>query len=201
MLLLMATPVGFFAGVTITRRIHERFDKRRTMLVGATLYYAFTVGPIVLRLIEWFPANDSPLLVAFGVASGAGGLAVVSSNSMMADVADEHELDTGRRQEGIFFGALSFASKGAAGLGTLIGGLALDVIQFPVGAAPGAVDAATVFNLGAVYGPMLGVFVVFTVYCLMHYRLTEERHGEIMAALAERPAEAASSPAEQLPTR
>ncbi|MYE12371.1 MAG: hypothetical protein F4X99_12090, partial [Gammaproteobacteria bacterium] len=171
-------------------------DKRRTMLVGATLYYAFAVGPIVLRLLEWFPANDSalltPVLVAFGVASGAGGLAVVSSNSMMADVADEHELETGRRQEGIFFGALSFASKGAAGLGTLIGGLALDVIQFPIGAAPGGVDAATVFNLGAVYGPMLGVFVVFTVYCLMHYRLTEGRHAEIMAALAARPEETAT---------
>ena len=203
MLLLMATPVGFFAGIAMTRPIHERFDKRRTMIVGASLYYAFAVGPIVLRLMEWFPANDSalltPMLVAFGVASGAGGLAVVSSNSMMADVADEHELETGRRQEGIFFGALSFASKGAAGLGTLIGGLALDVIQFPIGAAPGAVDAGTVFHLGAVYGPMLGVFVVFTVYCLTHYRLTKGRHEEIMAALATRPAETAAQPADRLP--
>ncbi len=161
------------------------------------------MGPIVLRLMEWFPANDSalltPMLVAFGVASGAGGLAVVSSNSMMADVADEHELETGRRQEGIFFGALSFASKGAAGLGTLIGGLALDVIQFPIGAAPGAVDAGTLFNLGTVYGPMLGVFVVFTVYCLTHYRLTKGRHEEIMAALATRPAETAAQQADRLP--
>ena len=143
MLLLMATRVGFFAGIALTRPIHERFDKRRTMLVGASLY-------------------------------------------MMADVADEHELETGRRQEGIFFGALSFASKGAAGLGTLIGGLALDVIQFPIGAAPDGVDAGTVFHLGAVYGPMLGVFVVFTVYSLMHYRLTEGRHAQIKAALAAR---------------
>ena len=36
---------------------------------------------------------------------------------MLADVADEHELITRRRQEGIFFGALSFAGKSAAGLG------------------------------------------------------------------------------------
>ncbi len=59
LLLLMATPVGFFAGIVITRPIHERFDKRRTMIVGASLYYAFAVGPIVLRLMEWVSQTES----------------------------------------------------------------------------------------------------------------------------------------------
>ena len=68
----------------------------------------------------------------------------------------------------------------------MIAGVALDLIRFPVGALPGEVDAATVFNLGGVYGPMLGVFMVVALYCVTHYRLTQVRHEEITAELARR---------------
>jgi Na+/melibiose symporter-like transporter len=191
MYLLLSMPVGFLIGMTATRRIHERFDKRMTLIVGPCVLFFFTVLPIVLRLMELFPANGSalltPLLVACGVAAGLGGVqAVISASSMMADTVDEHELQTGRRQEGIFFGAISFAGKAAIGLGTMMGGLTLDLIQFPVNAVPGEVDPDIVFNLGAVYGPLIGVFVVFAVYCLTHYRLTKAQHEEIIAELARR---------------
>ena len=190
MLLLMATPVGFLLGIAAARRVHERFDKRLTLIIGAGGTFVFTVAPIILRLLEFFPANGSPLLtpllVAFALASGIGGMAVVSSSSMMADVADEHELQTGRRQEGIFFGAISFAAKAAIGLGTVIAGFALDLIRFPAGAAPGEVAAGTVFNLGALYGPVLGVFMVIALYCASRYRLTRVRHEAVAAELAAR---------------
>ncbi len=78
--LLLSMPVGFVIGIVATRREHERFDKSRTMIVGASMTFVFIVGPIVLRLMDFFPTNNSPLLtpllVAFGVASGIGGLAV-----------------------------------------------------------------------------------------------------------------------------
>ncbi len=190
MLLLMAMPVGFVIGIAATRTVHERYDKRRTLIIGVSGTFVFMVTPVVLRLMDLFPANDNPLitpiLVAFAFASGIGGLALVSANSMMADIADEHELQTGRRQEGIFFGAISFAAKGAVGLGTMISGVALDLIRFPVGAAPGEVDAETVFKLGAVYGPLLGVFMVFAMYCVTHYGLTKALHDEIKVELSKR---------------
>lgn len=48
---------------------------------------------------------------------------------MVADIADGHELATGKRQEGIFFAAVSFANKTTTGLGSLIGGVGLDLID------------------------------------------------------------------------
>lgn len=48
---------------------------------------------------------------------------------MVADIADGHELATGKRQEGIFFSAVSFANKTTTGLGSLIGGVGLDLID------------------------------------------------------------------------
>ena len=45
------------------------------------------------------------------LASVFGAAGLVSAGAMLADISDEHELRTGRRQEGIFFGALSFSGK------------------------------------------------------------------------------------------
>ncbi len=203
MLLLISIPAGFFLGIAFTRKLHERFDKSRTMIAGATLYCMFAVLPIVLRLLGWFPENSSdilmPVLVLFGVASGLCGVqSLVTGSSMMADVADEHELKTGRRQEGIFFGAISFANKAASGVGGMIAGLALDLIGFPVGTIPGAVPQEIVFNLGAVFGPTVMVFAVMAVWCLTHYKLTQTKHEEINQLLRERHADAALIGAERV---
>lgn len=42
---------------------------------------------------------------------------LIAGGSMIADIADMHELATGHRQEGMFFGGLAFAGKTASGLG------------------------------------------------------------------------------------
>ena len=52
----------------------------------------------------------------------------------MADVCDEHEYNTGRRQEGAFFAAVAFSAKATSGFGTVIAGFVLWLIQWPVGA-------------------------------------------------------------------
>ena len=46
-----------------------------------------------------------------------GRAALIAGGSMLADITDEHELETRRRQEGIFFGSLSFSGKASAGIG------------------------------------------------------------------------------------
>lgn len=108
---------------------------------------------------------------------------------MMADIADQHELETDRRQEGIFFGAISFSAKGTSGLGNLVAGIGLDVIAWPRGAdVRSAADVApeTIVHLGILYGPLVAAFAVVAVWCLSHYDLTRERHAEIQRVLAER---------------
>ncbi len=65
--------------------------------------------PICLRLLEvsWFPDNDSPwILPIFLGASTVGALAApvigATANAMLADIADEHELESGVRRDGVF---------------------------------------------------------------------------------------------------
>ena len=101
-------------------------------------------------------------------------------------MAREHELVTGRRQEGVFFAARSFFSKLTSGLGHLLAGLAIDVIGFPVGAEPGGIDADTLFEFGVVAGPLTVVPALVSIGYYARYRIDRRRHEEIRRLLDER---------------
>jgi len=104
---------------------------------------------------------------------------------MFADIADEIELETGERQEGMIFSARAFAGKAANALGTIVGGIALDLIAFPKKALPGSVEPDVIFNLGLVQGPVTSIFTLMGLLLYLGYRLTRERHEEIVIELTE----------------
>ena len=73
-----------------------------------------------------------PLLIAGQAGAGVGGgILAVSTGTIVADIADHHELSTGNRQEGLLFGFFTFASKTTSGAGHFLAGLALGLISFP----------------------------------------------------------------------
>ena len=192
--LFLVLPVGALVGAPFTRYLHTFINKHTTVLLGTSWFAVCELVPVLLRLAGWFPENGTPalfvilLLVRFLMGVGAI-QSTVSFNSMMADIADQHELETHRRQEGIFFGAISFSAKGTSGLGNLVAGIGLDVIAWPRGAdVRAAADVApeTIVHLGILYGPVVAAFAVVAVWCLSHYDLTRERHAEIQAELARR---------------
>lgn len=189
----LAGGAGFVAGLMLLRRAHERIDKKLTFVIGAgMLVILAAIGPS-LREIGYFPGNDHPalfplllflvLLVAFFAA-----LSGVSGGSMMADIADEHELTSGRRQEGIFFGAASFAGKSASAFGHILAGVAIDLIAFPVRAEPGTIPSDKLTELGLFNGPMMALVMAVGVIYFTRYNLTRHRHAEILQTLRERSA-------------
>jgi Na+/melibiose symporter-like transporter len=203
LLLSVITPVGLILGTLFTRALHRRFDKKPGLVIGTAGWALGQILPVVLRLLDWFPENGTGVLIVWlAVFKFLQGVivqqALVSFGSMMADVTDEHELDSGRRQEGIFFGAVAFSGKGASGLGNIFAGIALDLIAWPRGAAvASAADVApeTIARLGVLYGPVVAGFAVVSVWCYTHYRLNRQRHQEILdALLVARRAAAATEP-------
>ena len=52
-------------------------------------------------------------------------------DSQLVDVADQHELNTGERSEGVIFSVRSFGIKATSGVGGLLGGFGLEFIGFP----------------------------------------------------------------------
>ena len=179
---------GILVGTPIWAALGRRLDKRTIFLAGCTIYATITVATPVLKIAGWWPAFESPAYLAllygmsFLAAIGAGG-AVVAPGAMLADIADEHELSSGRRQEGIFFGALSFSGKAASGVGGWLAGVLLATIAFPRQAAPDAVAGDTVLLLGLIAGPGVFLLTLVGLWIASRYTLDRLRHAEIRLAL------------------
>jgi Na+/melibiose symporter-like transporter len=183
--------IGVLLGTVAWVMLAGRIDKKPAFLVGITTYSIFTLLPPLARLWDWFPHHDAstyvPLLGALAFIAALGAAAsLVTSGSMMADIADEHELNTGHRQEGIFFGGLTFAAKATSGLGQFVAGFGLDIIEFPVRATPGTVPSETITALAILYGPGIAVIAAVAIVILSRYRIDRARHEEIVRALLAR---------------
>jgi Na+/melibiose symporter-like transporter len=172
-------------------------DKKRALLYPAAIVIVTSNLLIVLRLLEipWFPGNESPAILPLVmcttfVSALLAPVVFATLNSMFADIADEHEVETGLRREGIIFSARSFIVKTTGALGVFIGGLLLDLIAFPRGAAAGTVPEVTVWYLGLIQGPATSICTLLGLLLYLGYRLDRHRHAEIMAELDRRRAAA-----------
>ncbi len=102
---------------------------------------------------------------------------------MTADITEQLELETGRRNEGVISSAMTFASKCAYALGTLIAGTMLAFIAFPTETAVGEISATTIFNLGLVYGPLVLVICLGACYAINRYSISRALHSKIVSRL------------------
>lgn len=190
----MASVGGLLIGVFLTAPLLRRTGKRFGVLIGTSVWAICQVIPVVLRLFDSLPANGSEdlfyILLLFKFVQGVIlQQAFIAFGSMMADVADEHEYETGIRQEGIFFGAVAFSAKATSGFGNFLGGVGLDIISWPRGAqirTAADVPVETLVHLGVLYGPVVAGFAIVAIWCYTHYDLSRERHARILEELSVR---------------
>jgi Na+/melibiose symporter-like transporter len=182
------------AGVVAARPLSARFDKRRAAIALATFSVLFGPLAVALRLAGLLPANGTTALLVWVMAHGA--LVVFASiqlgilySSMIMDVVDESELDTGLRQEGIFVSAIAFTGKAVSGVGNFLGGVLLQAIGFPEGAANAAVGVVppeVVMRLGLLQGPGMMLLYLASLVFLARFDISRERYAEIRRELAAR---------------
>ncbi|MEZ4453139.1 MAG: MFS transporter [Nannocystaceae bacterium] len=185
-----AALLGLLVGSPLTALFAARLDKRALFVGGMAIYAVLTMAPPLLHVVGLFPGGAAlrPALLSTLFLSGVtGAAATVAAGSILADVADAHDLATGRRQEGIFFGALSFARKAATGVGAALGGVFLSVIAFPTQAEPGTIAPALVTAIGLCAGPGTALFGLAGVLVARRYRADRAAHAAVQAALAARP--------------
>jgi GPH family glycoside/pentoside/hexuronide:cation symporter len=190
----LSLTLGIMAGMIFWQRLAARTDKKRAFLLGMAWYTGFAaLGPL-LKVAGLLPAEDTAryaiayaafsILTAFGIAAQ-----IVLSASMMADVSDEDELASGIRREGIFFGAHSFATKVANGIGAAVGGIVYEAVGLTKGVAPVDAPVSAGTQLGLTSGLLVAVLVGAGTLYLRHYDLSRERHAGIRRELDVRAAE------------
>lgn len=163
-------------------------DKKPVLVGISVAAIGVGSGPVLLKLVGWFPATGSDALfltmLVLGVIQVM--LIVMSSvltASMVADIVESREVATGRREEGLLFSVLSFIGKVAGGVGVWTGGIVLALVHFPADAAATDVAPEIVERLGWLYGPVLAVFYLLSIVALLYYRLDRETHAANLATL------------------
>ena len=161
--------------------------KRGAITIGL---FAFTVAPlpVILRLFGLLPPNgteslyytiltitvlDVGLIIAFQMLMG----------SMVADIVEDSELQTGRRSEGIFFAGISFIRKLSQGAGVLAAAFVLSVAQIVQGMRPEQVPEESVRTLGLGYAVSLLVAWMLMILCVTFYRISRQTHEDNLSRL------------------
>lgn len=186
---------GVLIGAPLWSVLGRRIEKKPMFLLGIIVFSVIVAGLPGAKMIGAYPGQDSPmylgLLLGLSFVGGlAGAAALVAAGSMLADITDVHELQTGTRQEGIFFGVLAFAGKAASGLGSQLAGLGLKWADFPSKAEPGTVPESKVMMLGLVYGPGVLIVSFIAIAFLWRFDLDKQAHAKVRAELDRRAAEA-----------
>jgi sugar (glycoside-pentoside-hexuronide) transporter len=173
----------FLLAVVVSMPAWLRFsrgrDKSTTYLYGC-LGWIFGLSSLFVLQPEW-PLWVTLLSTAF---AGMGySAADMIPWSMVADVADEDEIRSGERREGVYVGVFTFVRKMSGAVGVALAFAALDVVGFE----PGAENADSV--LWVLRGATAGVPVLFVIASMIAargYPLDRPRHQAILDELARR---------------
>lgn len=170
---------GIAAG-PLWHRVGRRLGKSRTAVAGELVQTAINL--LLLLVTPGGVALLIGLTVAQGLAQGSGNLML---RSIVADVADAHQLETGEDRLGLFFSVFSLSDKAAFAVAV---GVALPLVSWlgfdPRHAnSPQALEHLKwVFALGPALAHLLSAAVI------NGFPITEHSHAEIRRKLAARDA-------------
>jgi Na+/melibiose symporter-like transporter len=185
----LGTFAAYFLALITTSWSAKRWGKKGAAILGGVGWIVLGPLPIWLRLWGFFPPNGSaallPTYMTFSIAHTAVG--VVSAmviGSMMADVAEDSEMRTGRRSEGLLFSANAFIAKATSGLGLFVSGALLVFVKFPAHAQPHHVAQAVLNRLALTYSIAILALYSAALILLGAYNITRSSHAEALETLS-----------------
>ena len=170
--------ISTFLAITFVTWISTKLGKRRTFMLA-------TASTFIGSLLKWFCYDPmvpwKVLLPAPLIAIGMGGLFTLM-NSMVADVCDLDELNTGKRREGMYSSIYWWTVKLGMSLAFALSGFLLNKTGFNV-ALSGAQTSSTFLQMR-----LFDVFIPATckliaIFMVKIYKITEDRSYEIRQQL------------------
>jgi len=178
-----------FAAVVIGPIISSRFGKKSALLGTFTLSLIAGILPVSLRLLGFLPPNGDPVILPLLVADAffACTLVIVGLiilTSMMADIVEQVQTQTGRRSEGLLFSADTMLKQIVTGVGAMGTGLILQFVHFPEKAVPGQVPQEVLTHLASIYLPINASTSLLSIAVISLFSITRQDHERHLATLA-----------------
>ena len=183
----LSAPIGFAVAAAVSARLQKR--QAYLWLYAASLI--FVHGPLALRLVGVLPGNGAPALlpILMGAQMLHGVLGIASSivnTSMIADVVEENQAQTGRRSEGLVLFSDRLMLKLANALATILPGILLAIVRFPAGAKPATLDPAVMRHLALIYIVLSVTLSLGAMLVWLTFRIDQAAHQRNLEAIAAR---------------
>ena len=164
--------------------LSKKIGKKVVYFMGMSLWIIAAAGLFFLR------PGQIVLMYVMAVMAGIGvSTAYLIPWSMIPDVIELDELQTGQRREGIFYGFMVLLQKFGLALGLFLVGNALQVADFKesIAGRPLPIQPeSALFAIRVAVGPIPTVCLIFGLILTYFYPITREMHAEIMLKLKER---------------
>ncbi|MEB3355204.1 MAG: MFS transporter [Synechococcales bacterium] len=164
--------------------LSQRIGKRGLYFVGTGFWILIQMGLLALQPGQTALMYVLALGASFGVAT-----AYVVPWSMLPDVIELDELQTGVRREGIFYSFMTLLQKIGFAVGIFFVGQALEWAGF-ISAGPGEPPPpqpeSALFAIRLVIGPLPAFCLLIGIVLAYFYPITREIHAEILLKLQER---------------
>ena len=183
-ILILAVQVSAFLFVLLWNRVSARIGKQATYYIGMGFWVIVSVMLFFLQ-----PGQITLLFILAIMAGGGVSIGYLIPWSMLPDVIEQDELDTGVRREGLFYGFFVFLQKLGLSLGLAISNFVLDAAGYitPVtGAAPPTQPDSVLFAL-RVFVSLLPAVVLLTSFPVVRaYPIDRARHAALRQELRRR---------------
>jgi GPH family glycoside/pentoside/hexuronide:cation symporter len=159
----------------------KRFDRHRMTAVAFAVY-------ALLMPLPWFiaPGPDSvlPMAILFAASSVFVPLLMVTMPTMLGDVIDYDELQTGKNRSGQYNAFLTLVAKGTGAVGGPIALAVLGWFGFQPGSATNSESAVTALRI--IYNVLPTLLVIPAVLLVWFFPIDAKRQREIHAQLQAR---------------
>jgi glycoside/pentoside/hexuronide:cation symporter, GPH family len=186
LILFISVIIAFFIVPSISARTGKKVGAMWlagvSLAVNTALYCTW-----LFDLVPGGPSDPSSLFMfSFVIISNTAAIGMMMlTSSMMADVVEASQTETGRRSEGLFFAGYFFMQKCAVGIGTFVAGMILTFAAFPKNAVAGKVDVAVLDRLALFNMLSLLVIGIVGMLILRHFPISRESHNERLRVLNE----------------
>ena len=190
-LISLSVVISALMAFLISPAISKRLGKKRGAITIGLMAFTVAPAPIFLRLLGLMPENGDPVLFPLVLSIIVVDVALIIayqtlSASMIADLVEEAEIKTQRRNEGVFFASVTFVRKVTQGIGAAVAGVLLTISQFPVGATPDQVPESVLTTFGWLYVPVIFGLWMIMIACLSLYSVDRKKHEANLKTLAQR---------------
>ncbi|MEM6613938.1 MAG: MFS transporter [Cyanobacteria bacterium P01_C01_bin.72] len=164
--------------------VSDKLGKKAVYYMGTVIWI---IAQAALFLIQ---PGQTGLLYIGAIMAGIGvSVAYLIPWSMIPDVVDLDELNTGKRREGIFYSFMVFMQKLGLALALFLIGVALEwsgfIERIPGEAIPVQPDSA-LFAIRVAIAPLPTLFLIVGLILTYFYPITKEVHADILRQLKER---------------